>query len=92
MLNIRNKNNHGNPHKIQNKNLLNNERNKFMNNNIHFDDNGNIVAKKPLPNDLPDISVTFQSGKTTYVFVAEFDGEKSLPEKLLNNLKKEVKN
>ena len=71
---------------------MNNERNKFMNNNIRFDDNGNIVAKNPLPNELPDISVTFQSGKTTYVFVAEFDGEKSLPEKLLNNLKKEVKN
>ena len=63
-----------------------------MNNNIRFDDNGNIVAKNPLPNELPDISVTFQSGKTTYVFVAEFDGEKSLPKKLLNNLKKEVKN
>ena len=71
---------------------MNNERNKFMNNNIRFDDNGNIVAKNPLPNELPDISVTFQSGKTTYVFVAEFDGEKSLPEKLLNNMKKEVKN
>ena len=71
---------------------MNNERNKFMNNNIRFDDNGNIVAKNPLPNELPDISVTFQSGKTTYVFVAEFDGEKSLPEKLMNNLKKEVKN
>ena len=63
-----------------------------MNNNIRFDDNGNIVAKNPLPNELSDISVTFQSGKTTYVFVAEFDGEKSLPTKLLNNLKKEVKN
>ena len=64
----------------------------MKNKNIRFDDNGNIVAKNPLPNELPDISVTFQSGKTTYVFVAEFDGEKSLPEKLLNNLKKEVKN
>ncbi len=71
---------------------MNNEWNLFMNNNIRFDENGNIVAKNPMPNELPDISVTFQSGKTTYVFVAEFDGEKSLPEKLLNNLKKEVKN
>ena len=62
-----------------------------MNNNIRFDDNGNIVAKNPLPNELPDISVTFQSGKTTYVFVAEFDGDKSFTEKLLNNIKKEVK-
>ena len=63
-----------------------------MNNNIRFDDNGNIVAKNPLPNELPDISVTFLSGKTTYVFVAEFDGEKSFPKKLLDNLEEEVKN
>ncbi len=63
-----------------------------MNNNIRFDDNGNIVARNPLPNELPDISVTFQSGRTTYLFVAEFDGEKGFPEKLLDNLKKEVKN
>ena len=63
-----------------------------MKNNIRFDNNGNIVAKNPLPNELPDISVTFYSGKTTYVFVAEFDGEKSFPKKLLDNLEKEVKN
>lgn len=63
-----------------------------MNNNIRFDDNGNIVAKNPLPNELPDISVTFQSGKTTYVFITKFDGDKSFTEKLLNNMKIEVKN
>lgn len=63
-----------------------------MNKNIRFDDNGNIVVKNPLYNELPDVKVTFKSGKTTYVFIAEFDGEKSFPEKLLDNLKKEVEN
>lgn len=64
----------------------------MKNENIRFDDNGNIVAKNPLPNELPDISVTFHSGKTIYVFIAEFDGEKSFTKKLFDNLKKEVKN
>ena len=61
-----------------------------MTNNIRFDDYGNIVAKNPLPNELPDVSVTFKSGKTLFRFVARYDGEKSLPARILNWLKNET--
>ena len=61
-------------------------------NNIRFDDNGNIVAKNPLPNELPDVAVTFKSGKTLFRFVAKYDGEKSLTAKLTNQMKKDFEN
>lgn len=63
-----------------------------MNNNIRFDDNGNIVAKNPLPNELPDVSVTFKSGKTLFRFVARYDGDKSLPARIANQMKKDFEN
>lgn len=61
-----------------------------MTNNIRFDESGNIVAKNPLPNELPDVSVTFKSGKTLFHFVARYDGEKSLPSRIVNLLKNET--
>ena len=61
-----------------------------MKNNIRFDDNGNIVAKNPFPNELPDVSVTFKSGKTLFRFVARYDGEKSLPARIVNLSKNET--
>lgn len=63
-----------------------------MNNNIRFDDNGNIVAKNPLPNELPDVSVTFKSGKTLFRFVARYDGDKSLTARIANQMKKDFEN
>ena len=63
-----------------------------MNNNIRFDDNGNIVAKNPLPNELPDVSVTFKSSKTLFRFVARYDGDKSLTARIANQMKKDFEN
>lgn len=63
-----------------------------MKNNIRFDDNGNIVAKNPMPNELPDVSVTFKSGKTLFYFVARYDGDKSLTARIANQMKKEFEN
>ena len=58
-------------------------------NNIRFDDNGNIVAKNSAYQQLPEISVTIESAKTTYVFTAEYNGTKSFPSKLLEKIKKD---
>ena len=62
----------------------------MKNENIRFDDNGNIVAKNPLPNELPEVSVTFKSGKTLFRFVARYDGDKSLPARIANLSKNET--
>lgn len=64
----------------------------MKNENIRFDDNGNIVAKNPLPNELPDVSVTFKSGKTLFRFVARYDGDKSLTARITNQMKKDFEN
>ena len=64
----------------------------MKNENIRFDDNGNIVAKNPLPNELPDVSVTFKSGKTLFHFVARYDGDKSLTARIANQMKKDFEN
>ena len=64
----------------------------MKNENIRFDDNGNIVAKNPLPNELPDVSVTFKSGKTLFRFVARYDGDKSLTARIANQMKKDFEN
>lgn len=63
-----------------------------MNNNIRFDDNGNIVAKNPMPNELPDVSVTFKSGKTLFRFISKYDGDKSLTARIANQMKKDFEN
>lgn len=64
----------------------------MKNENIRFDDNGNIVAKNPLPNELPYVSVTFKSGKTLFRFVARYDGDKSLTTRIANQMKKDFEN
>lgn len=62
------------------------------NKNIYFDDKGNIVARNPLSNELPDITVTLKSGRTTYRFTAIYDGSKSLPSKILKEIKNNSEN
>lgn len=64
----------------------------MKNENIRFDDNGNIVAKNPIPNELLDVSVTFKSGKTLFRFVARYDGDKSLTTRIANQMKKDFEN
>ncbi len=54
------------------------------------DNKGNVVVKTPLSNELPDITTTIKSGKTTYRFTAVYDGERSLPEKVLQKSKREL--
>ncbi len=61
-----------------------------MKRKIQFDTNGNIVTKTPLSNELPDITTAIKSGKTTYRFNAVYDGERSLPEKVLQKAKREL--
>lgn len=64
----------------------------MKNENIRFDDNGNIVAKNPMPNELPDVSVTFKSCKTLFRFIARYDGDKSLTARIANQMKKDFEN
>ena len=54
------------------------------------DNSGRTVVKTPLSNELPDITTTIKSGKTTYRFNAVYDGERSLPEKVLQKAKMEL--
>ena len=56
---------------------------------------GHIVVKNPLFQELPKHEVTIKSGRTLYRFTGSYDGERSLPHKVLRlmeqeNLQKEV--
>ena len=56
---------------------------------------GQIVVKNPLYQELPKHEVIIKSGKTLYRFTGSYDGQKSLPGKVLRlmeqeNLQKEV--
>ena len=44
---------------------------------------GQIVVKNPLYQELPTHEVTFQSGRTLYRFTGSYDGNRSLPHKVL---------
>lgn len=44
---------------------------------------GHIVIKNPLYQELPTHEVTFQSGRTLYRFTGSYDGNRSLPHKVL---------
>ena len=56
---------------------------------------GQIVVKNSLYQELPKREVIIKSGKTLYRFTGSYDGQKSLPNKVLRlmeqeNLQKEV--
>ena len=56
---------------------------------------GQIVVKNPLYQELPTHEVMIKSGRTLYRFTGSYDGQKSLPSKVLRlmeqeNLQKEV--
>lgn len=44
---------------------------------------GQIVVKNPLYQELPTHEVTIQSGRTLYRFTGSYDGNRSLPHKVL---------
>ena len=44
---------------------------------------GQIVVKNPLYHELPTHEVTMQSGRTLYRFTGSYDGNRSLPHKVL---------
>ena len=44
---------------------------------------GQIVVKNPLYQELPTHEVTMQSGRTLYRFTGSYDGNRSLPHKVL---------
>ena len=44
---------------------------------------GQIVVKNPLYQELPTHEITIQSGRTLYRFTGSYDGNRSLPHKVL---------
>ena len=44
---------------------------------------GHIVVKNPLYQELPTHEITMQSGRTLYRFTGSYDGNRSLPYKVL---------
>ena len=44
---------------------------------------GHIVVKNPLYQELPTHEITMQSGRTLYRFTGSYDGNRSLPHKVL---------
>lgn len=51
--------------------------------------NGHIVVKNPLFQELPTHKVTIKSGRTLYRFTGSYDGERSLPHKVLHLMEQE---
>ncbi len=51
-------------------------------------ENGHIVVKNPLYQELPKYEVVIQSGRTFYRFTGSFDGKRALPEKVLRLMEK----
>ena len=51
--------------------------------------NGHIVVKNPMFQELPTHEVTIKSGRTLYRFTGSYDGERSLPHKVLRLMKQE---
>ena len=54
--------------------------------NFRFDENGHIIVQDPLYNVLPTVTVTIESKGTIYMFTGSYDGEHSLPAKILKNI------
>ncbi len=51
--------------------------------------NGHIVVKNPLAYELPKREVVIKSGRTLYRFTCSYDGERSLPHKVLRLMEQE---
>ena len=51
--------------------------------------NGHIVVKNPLAYELPKREVVIKSGRTLYRFTGSYDGERSLPHKILRLMEQE---
>ena len=49
----------------------------------------NIVVENPLFQELPKHEVTLKSGRTLYRFTGSYDGERSLPHKVLRLMEQE---
>lgn len=62
------------------------------NNILKFNDNGSIVVRNYCAAALPDITVTIQSGQTTYRFTGRYDGKRSLSGKLLDHMANDIAN
>ena len=50
---------------------------------------GHIVVENPLFQELPTHEVTIKSGRTLYRFTGSYDGERSLPHKILRLMEQE---
>ena len=50
---------------------------------------GHIVVKNPLYQEMPKQEVAIKSGKTLYRFTGSYDGERSLPHKVLRLMEQE---
>ena len=50
---------------------------------------GHIVVETPLCQELPMHEVTIKSGRTLYRFTGSYDGERSLPHKVLRLMDQE---
>ena len=50
---------------------------------------GHIVVKNPLAYELPKREVVIKSGRTLYRFTGSYDGERSLPHKVLRLMEQE---
>ncbi len=59
------------------------------NRNYTINENGSIVAHNYCATELPQITVTLRSGKTTYRFNGNYDGIRSLSGKLLDQMAKD---
>ena len=51
--------------------------------------NGHIMVKNPLAYELPKREVVIKSGRTLYRFTGSYDGERSLPHKVLRLMEQE---
>ncbi len=50
---------------------------------------GHIIVKNPLFQELPQYEVAIKSGRTLYRFTGSYDGERSLPHKVLRLMEQE---
>ena len=60
--------------------------------NHRFNENVSIVVHNYCAAELPQITVTIQSGQTTYRFGGRYDGTRSLSAKLLDRMANEIEN
>ena len=51
--------------------------------------NGHIVVKTPFAYELPTHEVVIKSGRTTYRFTGSYDGNKSLPNRVLRLMERD---